>query len=144
MASPTEAPPTPEGSDGQEDSLTADLNDQDEDSSLLDTALGLGEATEGDGEPPETPTEEQVDNLLDDSADTVPIEEDPVRFMKLCLFECGCVLIKAHHPCFTYFRYYQEIEAIKARVKEMEEEAEKLKEMQGEVEKQMMSTKTGK
>ena len=38
----------------------------------------------------------------------------------------------------------QEIEAIKARVKEMEEEAEKLKEMQGEVEKQMMSTKAGK
>lgn len=36
-----------------------------------------------------------------------------------------------------------EIEAIKARVKEMEEEAEKLKEMQGEVEKQMMSAKTG-
>lgn len=32
----------------------------------------------------------------------------------------------------------QEIEAIKARVKEMEEEAEKLKEMQGEVEKQLM------
>ena len=39
--------------------------------------------------------------------------------------------------------YLQEIEAIKARVKEMEEEAEKLKEMQGEVEKQMMSTKAG-
>ena len=37
----------------------------------------------------------------------------------------------------------QEIEAIKARVKEMEEEAEKLKEMQGEVEKQMMTAKTG-
>ena len=35
-------------------------------------------------------------------------------------------------------RYSQEIEAIKARVKEMEEEAEKLKEMQGEVEKQLM------
>lgn len=34
--------------------------------------------------------------------------------------------------------YSQEIEAIKARVKEMEEEAEKLKEMQGEVEKQLM------
>ena len=34
----------------------------------------------------------------------------------------------------------QEIEAIKARVKEMEEEAEKLKEMQGEVEKQMMTS----
>lgn len=32
---------------------------------------------------------------------------------------------------------FQELEAIKARVKEMEEEAEKLKEMQSEVEKQM-------
>lgn len=31
----------------------------------------------------------------------------------------------------------QELEAIKARVREMEEEAEKLKEMQNEVEKQM-------
>ncbi len=38
----------------------------------------------------------------------------------------------------------QEIEAIKARVKEMEEEAEKLKEMQGEVDKQLMATKTSK
>lgn len=43
-----------------------------------------------------------------------------------------------------YISTAQEIEAIKARVKEMEEEAEKLKEMQGEVEKQMMSTKPGK
>ena len=82
MASPSEAPGTPEGSDSQEDSLTADLNDQDEDSSLLDTALGIGDSTEGDGEPPETPTEEQADNLLDDSADVVPIEEDPVRLDK--------------------------------------------------------------
>ena len=31
----------------------------------------------------------------------------------------------------------QELEAIKARVREMEEEAEKLKEMQNEVDKQM-------
>ena len=38
------------------------------------------------------------------------------------------------------FSLLQEIEAIKARVKEMEEEAEKLKEMQGEVDKQMMSS----
>ena len=33
--------------------------------------------------------------------------------------------------------YQQELEAIKARVREMEAEAEKLKEMQSEVEKQM-------
>ena len=58
-------------------------------------------------------------------------------------------LIRAHqlHRCSCMrtlvITYLQEIEAIKARVKEMEEEAEKLKEMQGEVEKQMMSTKTG-
>lgn len=39
----------------------------------------------------------------------------------------------------------QEIEAIKARVKEMEEEAEKLKELQREVEKESsMSTKNSK
>lgn len=37
--------------------------------------------------------------------------------------------------CYLYIR--QELEAIKARVREMEEEAEKLKEMQSEVEKQM-------
>lgn len=41
-----------------------------------------------------------------------------------------------------FYKLLQEIEAIKARVKEMEEEAEKLKEMQGEVEKQMMSAKS--
>ena len=41
------------------------------------------------------------------------------------------------------FIIVQEIEAIKARVKEMEEEAEKLKEMQGEVEKQLMGSKPG-
>ena len=38
--------------------------------------------------------------------------------------------------------HFQELEAIKARVKEMEEEAEKLKEMQSEVEKQMNLSNT--
>lgn len=38
--------------------------------------------------------------------------------------------------CFLYSSF-QELEAIKARVREMEEEAEKLKELQNEVEKQM-------
>lgn len=76
MTSNIEAPVTPEGSDTQEDSLTADLVDHDEDSSLLDTALGLA----GDGEPPETPTEEQADTLLDESVDGVQIEEDPVNW----------------------------------------------------------------
>lgn len=80
MASPVENPGTPEGSDNQEeDSLTADLTEQDEDSSLLDTALGLGDTTDGDGEPPETPTEELVENLLDESTEGVQVEEDPVR-----------------------------------------------------------------
>lgn len=36
-----------------------------------------------------------------------------------------------------FFFVSQELEAIKARVREMEEEAEKLKELQNEVEKQM-------
>lgn len=36
-----------------------------------------------------------------------------------------------------FVRALQELEAIKARVREMEEEAEKLKELQNEVEKQM-------
>ena len=100
MASPLENPGTPEGSDNQEDSLTADLAEQDEDSSLLDTALGLGDSTEGDGEPPETPTEEQVENLLDESADGVQVEEDPVSHFVRVLY-CTQVkrplLIKAHY-----------------------------------------------
>lgn len=82
MASPQEAPGSPEGSETQEDSLTADLAEHDEDSSLLDTALGLGDSTEGDGEPPETPTEEQAYNLLDENADAVQVEEDPVKRAK--------------------------------------------------------------
>lgn len=36
-----------------------------------------------------------------------------------------------------FISVFQELEAIKARVREMEEEAEKLKELQNEVEKQM-------
>lgn len=35
------------------------------------------------------------------------------------------------------FSHFQELEAIKARVREMEEEAEKLKQLQSEVDKQM-------
>lgn len=38
---------------------------------------------------------------------------------------------------YLLFLFFQELEAIKARVREMEEEAEKLKELQNEVEKQM-------
>ena len=98
MASPLDNPGSPEGSDNQEDSLTADLAEQDEDSSLLDTALGLGDTTEGDGEPPETPTEEQVENLLDESADGVQVEEDPVsRFVYYVLYWRIGFLIKAHY-----------------------------------------------
>lgn len=37
----------------------------------------------------------------------------------------------------SFVLWLQELEAIKARVREMEEEAEKLKELQNEVEKQM-------
>ena len=91
MASPVDNPGTPEGSDNQEqeDSLTADLAEQDEDSSLLDTALGLGDTTEGDGEPPETPTEEQADNLLDESTEGVQVEEDPVSCVRVREDHCS-------------------------------------------------------
>lgn len=45
---------------------------------------------------------------------------------------------KSGHPTSLFsFVCVQELEAIKARVREMEEEAEKLKELQNEVEKQM-------
>lgn len=43
---------------------------------------------------------------------------------------------KLYVKCTLLF-LLQELEAIKARVREMEEEAEKLKELQNEVEKQM-------
>ena len=49
------------------------------------------------------------------------------------------------HPltCLTDRSLRQELEAIKARVRDMEEEAEKLRQMQEEVEKQMNSSTTG-
>ena len=41
---------------------------------------------------------------------------------------------------FTFYKqHFQELEAIKARVREMEEEAEKLKQMQTEVNNEMTS-----
>ena len=62
-----------EGGDSPEDKLTAEISEQDEDSSLLDAALGLGEQEEGTDDP------ESGLNLLDESesADAVQIE-DPV------------------------------------------------------------------
>lgn len=60
-----------EGSNSPEDKLTAEISEQDEDSSLLDAALGLGEQEEVTDDP------ESGLNLLDESADAVQIE-DPV------------------------------------------------------------------
>ena len=125
---------TPEGLDSLDGALTEDLigeqDEQDEDASLLDAALG--DVSTGDKDSAITPTDEHGDNILDDTNDNVQVEEDPVRVG---------ILNSAHYSIML--QNVQEIEAIKARVKEMEEEAEKLKEMQGEVEKQMMSTKSG-
>lgn len=61
---------TPETTDSPEDKLIAEIPEQEEDSSLLDSALGDVSVTE------------EQDNLLDDTADAVQIE-DPVRR------ECG-------------------------------------------------------
>ena len=80
MADPLE---TPEGTYTLEDNLTSDIIDQEteEDSSLLDAALGDA-TTEDNEDVPTTPTDEQADNLLDDTTDGVHVEEDPVR---LCI-----------------------------------------------------------
>lgn len=108
---------------GETPEVTTKLPDIDqEDSSLLDGALG-----EGDGE---VEGDESALSLLDETGDGVQIE-DPV-----CSGKHTQLLTSSHG-------LLQEIEAIKARVKEMEEEAEKLKEMQGEVEKQLMGSKPG-
>lgn len=60
---------------------------------------------------------------------TITLLKSSVQLMFECAFKLGA-LTKALSPT-------QELEAIKARVREMEEEAEKLKELQNEVEKQM-------
>lgn len=55
-------------------------------------------------------------------------------------WHCDIVLSCAHDGLTALMEsvsVLQELEAIKARVREMEEEAEKLKELQNEVEKQM-------
>lgn len=65
---------TPETTDSPEDKLIAEIPEQEEDSSLLDSALGDVSVTE------------EQDNLLDDTADAVQIE-DPVR--RECGRECG-------------------------------------------------------
>lgn len=73
------------------------------------------------------------------------------RFYMLIMHSCWSALHCNHQQCvsmscivlITDWRFkwnlslFQELEAIKARVREMEEEAEKLKELQNEVEKQM-------
>ena len=82
----------PEGLEGLDDGLAEDLIgdvEQDEDSSLLDAALGDVSAV-GEGEKEETavtPTEEPGDSVLDETNDSVQEEEDPV---------CTMTLINAH------------------------------------------------
>ncbi|XP_003384742.1 PREDICTED: polyadenylate-binding protein 2-like [Amphimedon queenslandica] len=85
-----------------------------DDSALLDSALGVGEEEEdedGSLRDPDGDLDGEISLLDQEDAKETIPIEDP------------------------------EIEAIKARVKEMEEEAEKLKEMQGEVEKELMGSK---
>ena len=136
--------------DTPEDKLSAELGLEEEDSSLLDAGLGdpTAEDADADGD---------VGALLEESNDSVNIE-DPVgqvlmlahqsvkpRYPNWSALLCLLFLSISVRVCLvSTVTTAQEIEAIKARVKEMEEEAEKLKEMQGEVEKQMMSTKAGK
>lgn len=72
---------TPDGMDNLDGALTEDLigdNDQDEDSSLLDAALG--DVSEVDKELAITPTEEQSDALLDETNDNLQVE-DTVRLL---------------------------------------------------------------
>ncbi len=69
--------------DGLNDGLTEDLLgdvEQDEDSSLLDAALGdVSTVGEGEKEPAITPTEDPGDSVLDETNDSVQLEEeDPV------------------------------------------------------------------
>lgn len=69
----------PEGLDSLDDGLTEDLigeQAEDEDGSLLDAALG--DVSTGDKDSATTPTDEPGDSILDDTTDSVQVEEDPV------------------------------------------------------------------
>ena len=73
----------PEGLDSLDDGLAeeADLigegaDGEDEDGSLLDAALG--DVSTGDKDSATPPAEEPGDSILDDTTDTVQVEEDPV------------------------------------------------------------------
>ena len=79
----------PEGLDSLEDGLSEDLIGEqadDEDGSLLDAALG--DVSTGDKDSATPPTEEPGDSILDETTDSVQVEEDPVGV---------CILINAHH-----------------------------------------------
>lgn len=73
---------TPDGLDNLEGGLTEDLiEEQDEDSALLEDALGDVSAVDKDSVTTpieETEAEEPGDNLLDETNDNVQVEEDPV------------------------------------------------------------------
>ena len=72
----------PEGLDNLDDGLTEDLiGDQDDDTALLDAALG--DVSTGEKDPlADTPTDDQGDSILhdgDETNDSLQVEEDPVR-----------------------------------------------------------------
>lgn len=102
----------PEGLDGLDDGLTEDvlIGDPDEDSSLLDAALG--DVSTGDKDPLAlTPShEDPVDsNIQDEANDSLQVEEDPVGVWgrgARQMWRHG-VLISAHHVydrCFLHPR----------------------------------------
>ena len=71
----------PEGLDGLEDGLTEDLigeQAEDDDGSLLDAALGDVSTGDKDSATPPAEEPEAGDSVLDDTADSVQVEEDPV------------------------------------------------------------------
>lgn len=79
----------------------------------------------------ESTEENETENVDDErTEDDTQDPDDPVR---------------KHVSVSPFVTFYpvQELEAIKARVRDMEEEAEKLRQMQEEVEKQMNSSSTG-
>ena len=88
---------TPEGLDGLDGALSMDLigdNDQDEDSSLLDTALG--DITGVDKDLAITPTDEQSDAVLDETNDNLQVE-DTVRMFP--------IKARQHVPCLLFYWY---------------------------------------
>ena len=84
--------------------------------------------------------------ILEDENDpdlSLETSDDPVSLGIVKLFWLRPLMTpneRVFHNIFTFYKqHFQELEAIKARVREMEEEAEKLKQMQTEVNNEMTS-----